>query len=158
MAEPPISEKSAAAAPSTERAGGERAEYEFNAGANLVIGGCGNRARIFGILCSITGALQLIAALLGVTGLVSGSVALFLAPSGVFNLVFGVLLAHAGTTLTDVVNTQGRDVTLMLRALGAFSKAFLVQIVAAIVLVVWVGVTLAGVALTSGGILSKITE
>jgi hypothetical protein len=89
---------------------------------------------------------------------VSGSVALFLAPSGVFNLVFGVLLAHAGTTLTDVVNTQGRDVTLMLRALGAFSKAFLVQIVAAIVLVVWVGVTLAGVALTSGGILSKITE
>jgi hypothetical protein len=125
-------------------------EYEFSAGENLVIASCGNRARIFGILCGITGALQLIAAVLTVVDLVPGNVALFLLPSGVFNLILGILLTRAGTALTDVVNTQGRDVTLMLSALTAFARAFGVQIVAAVLLVLWIAVTLAVMALSSG--------
>jgi len=130
-------------------------EYEFAPGENLVIGDCGNRARIFGILCSITGAVQLIAVASSVLGIVPSNVAFFLAPSGAFNLLLGIFLAHAGTALTDVVNTQGRDVTLLLHALTAFSRAFFVQIVAALVFLIWVGIAIAGFALASG-VLAKL--
>ena len=131
-------------------------EYEFAPGENLVIGDCGNRARIFGILCSVTGAVQILAALVAVAGIVPSNVALFLAPSGAFNLVIGIFLTRAGTALTDVVNTQGRDVTLLLRALTAFSKAFMVQIVAALVFLLCVALTMAFLALTTGVILGKL--
>jgi hypothetical protein len=131
-------------------------EYEFAPGENLVIGDCGNRARIFGILCSVTGAVQILAALVAVAGLVPRNVALFLAPSGLFNFVLGIFLTRAGTALTNVVNTQGRDVTLLLRALTAFSKAFMVQIVAAFVFLLCVAVTMGFLALTSGALLTRI--
>ncbi len=113
-------------------------EYEFGHAENLVIGSAANRARVFGILCAISGVLEVLAAIANLTGLMQGNVAAFLAPAGVFNIVLGVLLTRASTSLSKVVTTAGRDVTLMMDALENLSKAFLIQIVASVLLMVTV--------------------
>ncbi len=124
----------AQAAPSADAPGSAPAEYEFGHQENLVIGACGNRARIFGILCAISGAIQLIAGIANVAGVVDGNLAAVLLPSGVFNLVLGILFTRVSTLLSKVVTTAGRDVTLMMEALNNMSKAFMVQIVATVLL------------------------
>ena len=113
-------------------------EYEFGHAENLVIGSTANRARIFGILCAISGAFEVLAAIANLVGLSNGNVAAFLAPAGVFNIVLGILLTRASTSLSKVVTTQGSDVSLMMDALENMSKAFLIQIVASVLLMVTV--------------------
>jgi hypothetical protein len=113
-------------------------EYEFGHAENLVIGSTANRARIFGILCAISGVLELLAAIANLTGLVEGNIAAFLAPTGVFNIVLGVLLTRMSTSMSKVVTTTGSDVTLMMDALENLGKAFLIQIVATVLLMVTV--------------------
>jgi hypothetical protein len=137
-----------AAAPESQRA--TPPEYEFDEGSNRVIGSCGNRARIFGILCAISGAVQLLAAVAGLVALTASSGSWFLIPSGLFNLALGMLFTRAGTSLTKVVTTRGNDVSLMLHALEHLSKAFMVQIAASVVLVLWVVATTLALAVASG--------
>lgn len=120
-------------APAAEAAPGSApGEYEFGHEENMVIGACGNRARIFGILCAVSGAMQLIAGILNLAGLVDGNLAAILLPAGVFNLVLGILFTRVSTALSKVVTTAGRDVTLMMEALGNMSRAFMVQIIATV--------------------------
>lgn len=108
------------------------AQYEFSQRENLIIGQCAHRARIFGILCAVSGAMQLFAALGAAFGSVELSTLLFLVPSGGFNVLLGILLTRASTALSKVVSTTGQDVTLLMEALGQLSRAFVVQIAAAI--------------------------
>jgi hypothetical protein len=153
---PPADAPPSTTAPASSPAPNE-AEYEFDSRQNLVIAGAGNRARIFGILCGITGAVMLLASLLGLVGVLESSLALFLIPAGVFNLILGVLFTRAGTALTHVVTTEGKDVTLMMDALGNLSKAFLTHIVATIVLLFWVVSTIVTYILVSG-VLGKLFD
>ncbi|HMR08546.1 MAG TPA: hypothetical protein PKA88_22350 [Polyangiaceae bacterium] len=119
---------------------GSGQEYEFKQPENLVIGACAHRARIFGILCAISGFVHVVAVVLSLTGLIDASGIVYLLPTAVFNIVLGILLFRASTALTRVVTTTGSDVSLMMSALTNLSKAFVVQIVlTALVLVAIVG-------------------
>ena len=140
---------SAAAAPASTAA-----EYEFSHSENMVIGQCSHRARIFGILCAISGVIELIAAGATLFALSGGMATAFLLPAGAFNLVLGIYLTRASTNLSLVVTTAGNDVTLMMGALQQLSRAFFVQIIAAVVLMVTILATLAATTALSG-ILSR---
>jgi hypothetical protein len=113
-------------------------EYEFKEAENIVIGGCGGRARVWGVLCVVAGAVQLVASLLNIVGLIQGNGAIFMLPAGVFNVVLGVYFTRAGGALKNVVSTQGNDITLMMNALRNLSRALLVQIVATAVFIMLV--------------------
>lgn len=139
-----------ASAPPSSASPSSRAEYEFDDKQNLVIGATANRARIFGILCSITGVVQLLAAVLGLAGVLDPGMAVFMIPGGIFNLVLGMFFARVGTSLSQVVMTQGEDITLMLGALQNLGKAFLIQIVASIIVLVWVVLTMVTFIIVSG--------
>ncbi len=126
-------------------ASSQAAEYEFSETENVTIGSCANRSRIFGILCGVTGGLQLVIALLSVVGVLHGNEAVFMFPGGVFNIILGVIFTRVGNSLTAVVTTQGRDVTLMMAALGNLARAFLIQIIATLVLILIVTIGLVAV-------------
>jgi hypothetical protein len=119
---------------------GSGSEYEFKQPENLIIGACAHRARIFGILCAISGFVHVVAVVLSLAGMIDASGIVYLLPTAIFNIVLGVLLFRASTALTRVVTTTGSDVSLMMSALTHFSKAFVVQIVlTGLVLVAIVG-------------------
>ncbi len=124
-------------------------EYEFTHEENQVIGSCAHRARIFGILCAITGALQLVAAVVSVAGLIDATALFFLLPSGAFNVVLGVLLTRVSTSLTLVVTTAGSDVSLMMKALSNLGQAFWIQIIAAILFIILLATVMVSVVLVS---------
>ncbi len=114
------------------------AEYEFGVTENIVISDCGGRARVWGLLCILAGAVQLVASVLNIARLIPGNGALFSLPAGVFNVLLGVYFTRAGGSMKSVVDTQGNDITLMMNALRNLSRAFFVQIVATMVFIVLV--------------------
>ncbi|MEZ4220069.1 MAG: hypothetical protein R3B13_04000 [Polyangiaceae bacterium] len=142
IADPLVASAQASESDEAPASGGE---YEFKHPENLVIGSCANRARIFGILCAISGVVHLFAVGLSLAGVVDAGGIVYLLPSAAFNIVLGVLLFRVSTTLTKVVMTAGNDVTLMMSALTHLSKAFVVQIV--LTAVVLVAITASMVAL-----------
>jgi hypothetical protein len=113
-------------------------QYEFREAENVVISDCGGRARIWGILCILAGAVQLVASLLNIVRLIPGNGAIFSLPAGAFNILLGVYFMRAGGALQSVVDTRGNDITLMMDALRSFSRAFLVQIIATAVFILLV--------------------
>jgi len=117
-------------------------EYEFDEKQNIVIGDCGGRAQVWGVLCMLAGAVQIVASGLNIAGLIKGNGYIFVLPAGIFNVVLGVYFSRAGKTLKSVVETQGSDITLMLTALGSFSRALLIQIVATCVFILSVLATI----------------
>ena len=125
------------------------AEYEFKQAENLVIGACAHRARIFGILCTISGVIHVGAVALALAGFIEASGIVYLLPTAVFNIVLGVLLFRASTALSKVVTTAGSDVTLMMSALTNLSKAFIVQIVLTAVVLVAITGTIVALALAA---------
>ncbi len=135
------------AQPQNEDAGdapSQGVEYEFRQSENLVIGACAHRARIFGILCTISGVVHVVAVAMALAGVIEASGIVYLLPTAVFNIVLGILLFRASTALSKVVTTAGSDVTLMMSALTNLSKAFIVQIVlTAVVLVAITGTIVA---------------
>jgi len=125
-------------APISSQAAPRVAEYEFNESENIVIGDCGGRARVWGVLCIVAGAIQIIASGLNLGGMMKGNGWVFSLPAGVFNVVLGVYFARAGGALKSVVETQGSDITLMMDALKSMSRALLIQIIATAVFILLV--------------------
>jgi hypothetical protein len=113
-------------------------EYEFGEAENVVIGSCGGRAQIWGILCVVAGAVQIVASILNIVHLIQGNGWIFMLPAGVFNCVMGVYFTRAGAALKSVVATQGNDITLMMNALRNMARALLVQIIATAVFIMLV--------------------
>ncbi len=125
------------------------AEYEFQQTENLVIGACAHSARIFGILCTISGVVHVVAVAMALAGVIEASGIIYLLPTAVFNIVLGILLFRASTALSKVVTTAGSDVTLMMSALTNLSKAFVVQIVLTVVVLVAITGTIVALALAA---------
>jgi hypothetical protein len=116
----------------------QQAQYEFGPAENIVIGDCGGRARVWGVLCILAGAVQLVASLLNIIGVLPGNGAIFSLPAGVFNILLGVYFTRAGGAMKSVVDTQGNDISLMMDSLRSLSRAFFVQIIATAVFILLV--------------------
>lgn len=103
--------------------------YEFNEYENSIIDKAASRAKLWGIISTVIGALEL----LGSCGMfASPSLATYL-PAGIVAIVVGVTFIGAGNSLKAVVTTQGNDMMHMMQALQKMSTAFIIEIVCAIV-------------------------
>jgi hypothetical protein len=103
--------------------------YEFNEYENSIIDKCAARAKLWGIISTTIGALQV----MGSCGMIaSPSLATYL-PSGIVAIVVGVTFIGAGNSLKSVVQTQGNDMMHMMQAFQKMSTAFIIEIICAIV-------------------------
>jgi hypothetical protein len=106
--------------------------YEFNEYENSVIDKCASRAKLWGIISTTVGALQV----LGSCGMfASPGLATYL-PAGVIAIVVGVTFMGAGNSLKSIVTSQGQDMMHLGQAMQKLSSAFMIQIVCAIIMFV----------------------
>jgi hypothetical protein len=104
-------------------------QYEFNEYENSVIDKAASRAKLWGIISTTIGALQV----LGSCGMfASPSLASYL-PSGIVSIVVGVTFIGAGNSLKSIVTSQGNDLMHLGQAMQKLSTAFMIQIVCAII-------------------------
>lgn len=121
------------------------AEYEFSEVENVVVGRLGRRAQAWGAISAVGGVLCVLAALLTVTMGASGPRTLFFLFAALPQLSVGLSFLGSGRALLAVVETQGRDVRLLMEALRAMTAALRIQIVITVVFVALVGAAAAGV-------------
>ncbi len=103
--------------------------YEFNDYENQIIGTTAGRARTWGIISIVVGALN---TLIGFLFFLSPSLLVNLV-SGIISIIIGVVFLGVGGSLASVVSTQGNDIEHMMRAMQKLSSAFMIQIVTTIV-------------------------
>ena len=103
--------------------------YEFNDYENSIIEKTASRAKLWGIISTTIGALQIV----GSCGMfASPSLATYL-PAGIVAIVVGVTFIGAGNSLKAVVSTQGNDLMHLMQAMQKMSTAFIIEIICAIV-------------------------
>jgi hypothetical protein len=103
--------------------------YEFNDYENSVIDKTAARAKLWGIISTVIGALQI----MGSCGMfASPSLATYL-PSGIVAIVVGVTFIGAGNSLRNVVTTQGSDMMHLMQAMQKMSTAFIIEIICSVV-------------------------
>jgi hypothetical protein len=103
--------------------------YEFNEYENSIIDKTASRAKLWGIISTTIGALQIV----GSCGMfASPSLATYL-PAGIVAIVVGVTFIGAGNSLKSVVTTQGNDLMHLMQAMQKMSTAFIIEIICAIV-------------------------
>ena len=122
----------AAQGPAPGMAGGSYGSYEFNETEDLVIDKTASRAKLWGIISTSLGVLQLFSSCFAVLspGLATN------APTGIVAIIVGITFLGVGKSLKSVVQTQGNDLAHMMQALDKMGSAFMVQIVCAIICVV----------------------
>ena len=108
---------------------GSFGNYEFNDMENQIIDKTASRAKLWGIISTTIGALQV----LGSCGAVANASMASYLPSGIIAIVIGVTFMGVGSSLKMVVQTQGNDLMHMMQALQKMGSAFMVQIVCAII-------------------------
>ena len=108
--------------------------YEFNDFENSVIDKTAGRAKLWGIISTVIGALQL----LGSCGMVANASYATYLPSGIIALVVGITFIGVGNSLKSVVQTQGNDMMHMMQAMQKLGSAFMIQIIATIIGIVLV--------------------
>lgn len=103
--------------------------YEFNDMENAVIAKAAGRARMWGIISIVIGALYTLSGFF-----------FFLSPtlltnfaSGIKDIIVGIVFLGVAGSLTSVVQTQGNDVQHMMQALDKLSTSLMVQIIVTIV-------------------------
>ena len=118
--------------------------YEFTAAQNDIIRSAGSRTKIWGILTLCVGVLMALGGLLAmfsgeafgvVAGLIYGLLALI-------TIFIGLNFVRAGNALGEVVTTEGNDISHLMDSLHNLGRAFLIQIVAA---VVWLVILMLGI-------------
>lgn len=103
--------------------------YEFNEYENTVIDKTASRMKLWGIISTVIGSLQIVES----CGMfVSPSYATNL-PAGIVAIVVGVTFMGAGNSLKSVVTTQGNDMMHLMQAMQKMSSAFIIEIICAIV-------------------------
>jgi hypothetical protein len=103
--------------------------YEFNDFENTILDKTAARARLWGIISTTIGALQIM-----------GSCAMFASPplatylpAGIVAIVVGITFIGVGNSLRSVVTTQGNDLMHLMAAMHKLSTAFIIQIICAVV-------------------------
>lgn len=116
-------------APPMMGGGAAYGNYEFNEAENAVIDKAAARAKLWGIISTVIGVLQVLSS----CGAVANAGLATNFPSGVIAIIVGVTFLGVGNSLKAVVQTQGNDLMHMMQALDKMSSAFMVQIVCAII-------------------------
>lgn len=114
--------------------GAQFGNYEFNDFENSIIDKTASRAKLWGIISTVIGGLQLI----GSCGMVANASYATYLPSGIIALVVGITFIGVGNSLKSVVQTQGNDMMHMMQALQKLGSAFMIQIIATIIGIVLV--------------------
>jgi hypothetical protein len=109
-------------------------KYEFNDMENSIIAKTAGRAKVWGIISIVIGALYLFSALFF---FLSPGLLINVAP-GIGGIIVGISFVGVGNSLTSVVQTQGNDVEHMMQAMQKLGTSFLTQIIVLIVQVVLV--------------------
>jgi Family of unknown function (DUF5362) len=109
--------------------GGSYGSYEFNDTENAIIDKAASRAKLWGIISTVIGALQCVSSCFAIA---SPGLATNL-PTGIVAIIVGIVFMGVGNSLKMVVQTQGNDLMHMMQALDKMSSAFMVQIILAIV-------------------------
>ncbi len=114
------------------------AEYEFDTRENDVIADTGKRARSWGVVSGVVGALMALLTLVGVAfldkvpaevrGLFSAAVFAIFLPLAVVHVAMAFLYLQAGASLQEVVDSKGRDVSLLMSALDKLTSAFRIEV------------------------------
>ena len=112
--------------------------YEFSDMENQIIDKAAGRARTWGIISIVLGALQL----LGTLGAVANPGFIVYLPQGIIAIIIGTTFLGAGNSLKAVVETQGNDIPHMMTAVQKLGSAFFIQIVVTIIGVVLVALAL----------------
>lgn len=108
--------------------------YEFNDFENSIIDKAAGRAKLWGIISTVIGGLQV----LGSCGMVANASYATWLPQGIIALVVGITFIGVGNSLKSVVQTQGNDLMHMMQALQKLGSAFMIQIIATIIGIVLV--------------------
>jgi hypothetical protein len=103
--------------------------YEFNDYENLVIDKTASRAKLWGIISTVIGALQI----MGSCGMFASPQLATYLPSGIVAIVVGVTFIGAGNSLKNVVTTQGNDLMHLMQAMQKMSAAFIIEIICSVV-------------------------
>jgi hypothetical protein len=103
--------------------------YEFNEYENSIIDKTASRAKLWGIISTTIGALQI----LGSCGMFASPTLATYLPAGIVAIVVGVTFIGAGNSLKSVVTTQGNDLMHLMQAMQKMSTAFIIEIICAIV-------------------------
>jgi hypothetical protein len=112
-------------------------QYEFTAGQNVTVGELAAKMRFVGLFLILGGILQCLMVFAGHFGeLISGLVSIFL----------GVWTRSAGDSFQKIVDTQGRDITHLMGALGDLLRMYRLQylllVIALVLLAVAVPISL----------------
>ena len=103
--------------------------YEFNDYENSIIEKTASRAKLWGIISTTIGVLQVV----GSCGMFASPTLATYLPAGIVAIVVGVTFIGAGNSLKAVVATQGNDLMHLMQALQKMSTAFIIEIICAIV-------------------------
>ncbi len=106
--------------------------YEFNAYENTILSATARKARLWGVISTVVGALQV----LGSCGMVYSPLYASGLPAGVVAIVIGLTFVGVGNSLRYVVVTQGDDIKHLMQALEKMSTAFTINIACTIIGVV----------------------
>ena len=103
--------------------------YEFNEYENSIIEKTASRAKLWGIISTTIGALQIV----GSCGMFASPTLATYLPAGIVAIVVGVTFIGAGNSLKAVVSTQGNDLMHLMQAMQKMSTAFIIEIICAVV-------------------------
>jgi hypothetical protein len=103
--------------------------YEFNEYENSIIDKTASRAKLWGIISTTIGALQIV----GSCGMFASPTLATYLPAGIVAIVVGITFIGAGNSLKAVVTTQGNDLMHLMQAMQKMSTAFIIEIICAIV-------------------------
>jgi hypothetical protein len=109
--------------------GGGYGSYEFNDVENQIIDKTAARAKLWGIISTTLGVLQVF----GSCGAIASPSMASYFPLGVIAIIIGITFIGVSNSLKMVVQTQGNDIAHMMQALQKMGSAFLVQIVCAVI-------------------------
>lgn len=112
--------------------------YEFNEYESSIIDKTATRAKQWGVISTVIGALQI----LGSCGMFSNATLATYLPTGIVAVVVGVTFIGVGNSLKAVTTTQGSDLMHLSQAMQKMTAAFTIEIVCTIV-----GFVLAAIAL-----------
>jgi hypothetical protein len=121
--------------------------YEFSEAENHIVGRCGSRARLWGMVALGIGVVVACGTVFAF--MFSGRVAILLGglPIALVHLIVGNFYRAAGDSMAQIVTTEGYDVDHLLGSLGDLTSAHKIETLVTLISIV---VSLLGVAATTG--------
>ena len=122
--------------PAAPPAGGS---YEFTQAENMTIGRLASRAKMWGIISIVIGAVMLISGValaLAIDHVLAQAGGAVIASAALQPVVSGAFYLSAGGAFNNVVNTQGNDIPHMMSAMGKLTNAMRVEAIVAIIAMV----------------------